>query len=157
MSESKQMKTFELAEKDKRILEVLLSNSRLSYRAIAKKTGLSTATVINHFQRLKSEGVIKGFTTKIDFEKIGYDTLVLIEIRISHGKLEDVEKKIADNQHVIGMFDVTGEFDAIILARFKDRRSLDYFVKKIQTYENLERTSTRLVFDVVKHEDTPTF
>lgn len=143
--------------KDKKILEVLLSNSRLSYRSLAKKTGLSTATVIKHLEKLEQDKVIKGFTTKIDYEKIGYDLLALIEIRIAHGKLFEVEQKIAKTPNVIGLFDVTGDFDALVLARFKNRMGLDFFIKKIQTYEFVERTSTRLVLNVIKQEDTPLF
>jgi DNA-binding Lrp family transcriptional regulator len=147
----------DIDDKDKKILEVLMENSRLSFRAIAKKTSLSTATVINRIKRLKDDDIIKGYTTKIDFEKIGYDLLAMIQVKISRGKFEQVENKIASNQHVIGMFDVTGDFDALILARFKSRKTLDYFIKRIMTYENIERTSTRLVLNVTKFENTPLF
>ena len=153
MEENEQMTD----SKDKKILEALLSNSRISYRSLAKKTGLSTATVIKHLGKLEQDKVIKGFTTRIDYEKIGYDVMALVEVRIAHGKLFDVEGKIAKSPNVIGLFDVTGDFDALILARFKNRRGLDFFIKKIQTYEFVERTSTRLVLNVIKQEDTPLF
>ena len=142
-----------LEEKDRKILNVLVDNSRLSLRQIAKKTGASVATVMHHIDKLEKEGVIKKYTSKIDYEKAGYDIEVIIEVRISKGKLKDVEKKIAAHQNVFAVYDVTGAFDAVVLARFKTRRQMDFFLKKLQTYEFLERTETKLILNAVKDEN----
>ena len=81
----------ELDDLDKNILSVLLDDSRLSYRQIAKKTGVSTATVMNRMKELEKE-IIKKHTVILDYEKLGYDVEVMIEIRIAKGKLIEVEK-----------------------------------------------------------------
>ena len=49
------------------------------------------------------------------------------------------------------MFDTTGDFDSVIIARFKSRRNLDYFLKKILTFDEIERTSTRIVLNTIKY------
>jgi DNA-binding Lrp family transcriptional regulator len=139
-------------ETDKRILNAVIENSRLSLRQIAKKLGVSVATVMHHLNKLENEKIIKKYTAYLDYEKIGYDVEVIIEIRISKGKLLDVEKKIAVHPNVFGIYDVTGAFDAVILARFKTRRHMDAFLKKIQTYEFVERTETKLVLQTIKEE-----
>lgn len=137
-------------ETDRSIINALIDNSRLSYRQIAKKTDVSTATVMNRVNALERERIIKRHTTIVDYEKIGYDVEVLIDIRIAKGKLMEVEKKIAIDPHVCGVYDTTGEFDAVILARFENRRKMDNFLKKIQTYDFVERTNTKLVLNTVK-------
>ena len=73
----------QLEQTDKKILNILLDNSRLSLRQIAKKTQVSVATVMNHIKKLEKEGIIKKYTTKLDYEKTGYDVEVMVEIRIS--------------------------------------------------------------------------
>jgi|SRR3989338_2787210 len=143
----------ELEETDRRILNVLTENSRLSLRQIAEKVKVSVATVMHHLDSLEKEGVIRSYTANIDYEKIGYDIEVIIEVRISKGRLLDVEKKIAVHPNVFAVYDVTGAFDAVILARFKTRRQMDNFLKKIQTYEFVERTETKLVLQTVKEEN----
>lgn len=145
----------ELNEKDKKIMNALIGNSRLSLRQIAKKTGISVATVMNHLNSLEKEAVIKKYTAKIDYEKIGYDVEVMIEIRISKGKLFDVEKKIAGNPNVFAVYDVTGLTDAIVLARFLNRRQMDVFLKKLQTYEFVDRIETKLILNTLKEESMP--
>ena len=143
--------TVKIDPKDEKILNVLIDNSRLSFRAIAKKTGLSTATVINHIQRLKKEGIILKYTTKLDYEKLGYDFLAIIELRISHGQFVHVEEKISKFTQVVSMFDTTGNFDSVVIARFKSRRNLDYFLKKILEFDEIERSSTRIVLNTIKY------
>ncbi|MBI1935976.1 Lrp/AsnC family transcriptional regulator [Candidatus Woesearchaeota archaeon] len=140
-------------ETNKKILNILVDNSRLSLRQIAKKADVSVATVMHHVKRLEEEKVIKGYTAKLDYEKLGFDVEVLIEIRISKGKLFEVEKKIATHPNVFAIYDVTGTFDAVILARFPTRRLMDNFLKKIQTYEFVERTETKLILSTIKEEN----
>ena len=48
---------------------------------------------------------------------------------------------------------MTGDFDAAILARFKNRRQMDSFLKKIQTYDFVERTNTRLILNAIKEKN----
>ena len=137
---------------DKKILNVLRENSRLSLRQIAEKVKVSVATVMHRLHRLEKESILKKYTAKIDYEKVGYDVEVMIEIRISKGRLLDVEKKIAVHPNVFAVYDVTGAFDAVILARFRNRRQMDNFLKKIQTYEFVERTETKLILKTIKEE-----
>ena len=142
-----------LEEKDRKILNILVDNSRLSLRQIAKKAGASVATVMHHIKKLEKDGIIKKYTSKIDYEKAGYDVEVIIEIRISKGKLFEVERKIASNPNVFAVYDTTGAMDAVVLARFQTRRHMDNFLKKLQTYEFVERTETKLILNAVKEEN----
>ena len=142
----------EIDEKDRCIVNVLLSNSRLSYRQIAKKVGLSVVTVLNRIKKLEKEEIIKRYSTIIDYEKLGYDVSVIIQIRISKGKLFDVEQKIATHPNVSIVYDHTGDFDATIIAKFKSRKFMDVFLKKIQTYDFVERTETKLILNTLKEE-----
>ncbi len=139
-------------ETDTSIMNILLDNSRLSYRQIAKKAGVSVATVMHRIKRLESRGIIRKYTAKLDYDKIGYDIVAIIDIKISKGKLAMMEKRIASHENVIACYDITGEFDAQITTRFRSRKGLDSFLKKIQTYEFVERTRTNLVLNVIKEE-----
>ncbi|MBW2984660.1 Lrp/AsnC family transcriptional regulator [Candidatus Woesearchaeota archaeon] len=141
-----------LDDLDKNILSVLLDDSRLSYRQIAKKTGVSVATIMNRVNSLSKEGIIKKYTALLDYEKLGYDVEVMIEVRIAKGKLIEVEKQIATNPSVFAVYDMTGDFDAVILARFPNRRKMDSFLKKIQTLDFVERTNTRIILNIIKEK-----
>lgn len=145
-----------LDETDKKIIDALMDNSRLSYRMIAKKLNLSAATIMNRVRGLESEKLIKGYTVRIDYEKAGYDIDVFIEVKIAKGNLFEVEKKIAKYPNVSAVYDITGDFDAVILARFPNRRKMDNFLKKLQTFEYIERTNTKLILNIIKEEQIGT-
>lgn len=137
---------------DKEIINNLMLDSRLSYRKLASILNVSVATIMHHVNKLEKEKIIKKYTAKVDYEKLGYDIEVLVEVRIAKGKLFLVEKKIAANPNVFSVYDITGAFDAVILARFQNRRKMDNFLKKIQTYDFVERTNTRLILNMIKEK-----
>jgi len=141
-----------LDELDKEIINSLLIDSRQSYRKLAKKLKVSVATIMHRVNKLEKEDIIKKYTAKINYEKLGYDIEVLIDIKISKGKLFLVEKKIASNPNVFAVYDTTGADDAVILARFPNRRKMDNFLKKIQTYDFVERTHTKLILNTIKED-----
>jgi len=143
----------ELDNVDKDILNELMVDSRHSYRDLAKKAKVSVATAMNRAKKLEKEKIIKRYTTIIDYDKIGYDLEVMIEVRISKGKLFNVEKEIASHPNVFAVYDITGDFDATIFARFKNRRQMDNFLKKIQTYDFVERTNTRIILNTIKEKE----
>ena len=135
---------------DQKILNVLIDNSRLSYRQIAKELKTSVATVISHVRKLEEQKIIQRYTADVDYYGIGYDIKVIIQLRISKGKLFEVERKIAKSPAVFAVYDVTGDFDAIVMARFKSRQSLDKFLKTIQKYDFVERTHTSFILNTMK-------
>jgi len=137
-------------DKDIKILNILLENSKLSFRKIAEKTRLSSVTILKRIKNLEKNMIIKSYTTEVDYEKLGYEITAIIRMRISKGKLFDMEKKIATDYHVFAVYDITGDFDSLVLARFKNRKSLDNFLKKIQTYDFIERTETSVVLNTIK-------
>lgn len=137
---------------DKKILNLLLKNAKLSYRQIAKKIAVSAATIMYRVKRLEQQGVIQRYTAQLDYERLGYDLAAAIEVRILRGKLFEVERLLARDHRVQAVYDVTGAFDALVIGKFKNRRDLDRFVKKVQTYEFIERTETKLVLNTIKEE-----
>ncbi|MEK6845194.1 MAG: Lrp/AsnC family transcriptional regulator [Nanoarchaeota archaeon] len=139
--------------KDQKLINLLLENSRLSFRELARKAGISVVTVINRVRELEKEGIIKSYTAELDYEKLGYDVLAMILLRISKGKLFEVEKKVAIHPNVFAVYDVTGHFDCLIIAKFNSRKALDIFLKKIQAYDFVERTETSLVLNTIKEKN----
>ena len=110
---------FALDDIDKRVLGELLINSKRSYRELAKAIGVSAATVINHVQRLESAGVIQDYSVRLDHERLGYELTVVTEIIVSKGKLLETDAEIAKIPNVCAVYDITGQTDAMVVAKFK--------------------------------------
>lgn len=145
-------KVFALDDKDRSVLKELLVNSNRSYRELARAIGVSTATVINHIQRLESAGVITDYSIRLDHERLGYELTVITEIIVSKGKLLEVQKNIAKLPHVCGVYDITGETDSMVIAKFRSRGDLSEFTKALLSMEFVERTNTHVVLNTVKED-----
>jgi len=63
-----------------------------------------------------------------------------------------VQEKIAEDPHVFAIYDVTGEWDSIVIANFEGREDLNKFIKTILAQKYVDRTVTHIVLNVVKDE-----
>ena len=88
----------------------------------------------------------------INRENIGYDLTAAINIKLAHGKLLEVQQKIAKDNHVSGVYDITGDWDSLIIAHFKDRKDLNRFIKRVLSMDYVEGSNTQLVLNIVKDE-----
>ena len=138
--------------KDSELLKYLSKNGKASQRELAEVTGLALGTVSNHLKVLEKNKIIKGYSANIDPEKVGFTLSATIHLRITKGKIMDVQASIAKHPRVYIVYDLTGEWDSLVLARFKDREEMDEFIKTTLSQKNIERTSTSLVLNNVKEE-----
>jgi len=142
----------DLKPKDIELLRCLNQNGKASQRELAASTGAALGTVNSHIKNLEKEKIIKGYYAEVNPEKVGFNLTAIINLRITKGKIMDVQSSIAKHPRVFAVYDITGEWDSLILARFKDRQEMDSFIKTTLSQNNIERTSTSLVLNNVKEE-----
>ncbi|MGQ9471468.1 MAG: Lrp/AsnC family transcriptional regulator [Candidatus Aminicenantales bacterium] len=139
-------------EIDRRILQVLNKNARQSFREVAKEVGLSVTAVIHKIKKLEAAGAIKGYIPVLDPESFGYNLTAVIALRISKGKLLETQRLIAREPQVMAVYDITGEWDSLVIGHFRTRDDLNNFIKKVLSLRYVDRTVTHLVLNVVKDE-----
>ena len=139
---------------DRTILNILQENSRLSFRKIASRAGISVATVINRVNRLQKEGVIRNYSVKIDYEKLDYDVEALVEIKISRSKGNpyDADPFILNHPNVHSIYNVSGNVDHILLVKFQNRRQLNEFLRKINSLPSIDSSQTRFILKNFKED-----
>ncbi len=137
---------------DEKILKNLLVDARLSARQLSLKLGLSTVTVLSRIKKLEKEKIIKGYTAILNHEKLGYDLTAVIEIIAKKDKLVQVEDKLSGIENVCAVYDVTGNTDTMIIAKFKGREDLSKFIKNLSAISNVESTITHVVLNTVKED-----
>ena len=141
-----------LDELDLKILALLLTDGRLSFRQMAHEFHTSTSTVSSRVARLEKAGTVRGYTAKVNFEALGYDLTAVTEIVVSKGKLAQTEAEIAKLPGVCAVYDVTGEKDGIIVAKFRKRAELSGFAKGLLSMPHVEHADTHVVLATVKED-----
>ncbi len=144
--------TSTLDQLDRAILEELNVDARRSHREIAHRLRVSPTTVSARVARLEEEEVIQGYIPVLNDEQLGWDLWAAIGIRISKGRLREVEERLARDPHAYLIYDVTGDHDALVVGRFRDRRDLDRFVKHALQDPHIERSNTQVVLNRVKED-----
>ena len=126
-----------LDDLDVRILRLLNADARKSFREIAKAVDASLSTVSNRVRKLEEEGIITGYAPILAESRLGYDVLSVVGVK---------------DDRVTHVYDVTGEWDSIVVVRLKNTRELDAFIKRLGSMEYVENTYTQVVLNVVKEE-----
>lgn len=135
---------------DLQILRALELDSRVSLRKLAQRVNLTPNVLRNRLDALEQRGIILGYVPIVDSAKMGYLLTAIIMIQIEGGHIRDVENEIAKENNVLSVYDITGEYDAVIFAKFRDNPSLNAFLKKLLTERFIKRTTTLVAFNAVK-------
>ena len=85
-------------------------------------------------------------------ESFDVKLIAVIALRISQGKLLETQEKIAEDDRVMAVYDITGEWDSLVIGYFKGRDDLNNFIKSLLSFKNLDRSVTHIVLNVVKEE-----
>lgn len=137
---------------DEKILKNLLVDARLSARQLSLKLGMSTVTVLSRIKKLEKEKIINGYASLLNHEKLGYDLTAVIEIIAKKDKIIQVEDDLSKMENVCAVYDVTGNTDTLLIAKFKGRKELSKFVKNLSSIPNVENTITHVVLNTVKED-----
>lgn len=135
---------------DRAIVEALCQDARLSQRQLAQIVGVAQGTITNRLRKLEDEGTIQGYAPILSAESVGWSMTVMAGLCIEKGKIMDVQKHISADSRVFSVYDVTGDWDSMVLARVKDREDLDNLTKTVFTLDGITRSYTHVVLNTVK-------
>ena len=144
--------TMMIDELDKNILNALNKNARMSFRQVAKKLRLSPSTLHNRVKRLENSGVLKGYIPLIDTESVGYSSMAIISLRVKQESDVEIQETLSKFPQIGAIYEITGEWDLILICYFKGQKDLTNFIKKELSIPMIERAITHLVLNVVKEE-----
>ena len=139
-----------LASTDRSIIRALCEDARLSQRQLAQIVGVAQGTIANRIRKLEEEGAIQGYAPILGAEEIGWGMTVMAGLCIEKGMMMDVQRQISADQRVFSVYDVTGDWDSMVLARVKDREDLDDLTKSVFTLKGISRSYTHVVLNTVK-------
>ena len=75
---------------------------------------------------------------------------VVVGIRIEKGRLLEIQGRIAEDPRVISVYDVTGDYDSMVIALAQDREDLNDLTKTVLSIDGIERSHTHMVLNTVK-------
>ncbi|CAN7729660.1 Lrp/AsnC family transcriptional regulator [Mesorhizobium caraganae] len=131
-----------LDDLDRKLLDILVKDSRTSLKELAQQVGLSSPSVSERLRRLEERGVIRAFTVEIDPEALGYPLQAIVRIRPLPGKLHIVQQLIEEIPEFGECDKVTG--DDCFVARLYVR-SMSELDKLLDRIADKAETSTAII------------
>jgi Lrp/AsnC family leucine-responsive transcriptional regulator len=125
-------------ELDKKILDLLSGNSRLSTREIAKLVDSSPPTVSRRIRKLEDSGVIRGYVSIIEDEELGYDCRALLLIKVNgKSKLDKIVIEMRENDKICTLYSTVGNYDIISTATCQTLESLSNFIGDLREIDGV--------------------
>lgn len=140
-----------LDEIDRNILRVLQRDARTSYREIKGRLGISIGTIHNRISKLKKEGIIEGYTLRLNNVKLGYKLTFLIRINVDGKHTEDILEDIKNIPEVCSVFHTTGEQSAALICRFRESEDVHSFIRELNEKEYITRTNSNMILKEYKN------
>ena len=141
----------ELDSLDRKLLNLLSQNSRITNAELAAACGIAPSTCLGRVKSLINSGVISGFTTKLDRKLIGLNNQVLISVTLKAGArshLAEFMEQMSQHPDVIQVFFLGGQEDFIVHLGAKSSDQVREFVlENLSNNPAVAATRTNMVFD----------
>ncbi len=118
---------------DLAILKVLQGDARASLLDISKRVGLSATPCWNRIRKMEADGVIQGYTARIDPAAIGFTETVIVQVTLeSHTDetLYDFGRTLEQIPEVLEAYLVSGDYDYYIRIAVKDTRDYERLLRE---------------------------
>jgi DNA-binding Lrp family transcriptional regulator len=141
---------------DQRIIALLVADARTSYADIGLKVSLSAPAVKRRVDRLRSRGVIKGFTAVVEPAAVGWTTEAFVELFCT-GRTTPAQITVAVRRHpeVVGAYTVSGEADALVHLRAADIGHLEQALERLRAEPFVTSTRSMVVLSRLVETTAP--
>jgi DNA-binding Lrp family transcriptional regulator len=138
--------TLQIDAVDQRIIALLVADARASYADIGSRVSLSAPAVKRRVDRLRSAGVIRGFTAVVDPAAVGWTTEAFVELFCA-GRTTPAQIGVAARRHpeVVGAYTVSGEADALVHLRAADIAHLEEALERLRAESFVTSTRSTIV------------
>jgi Lrp/AsnC family leucine-responsive transcriptional regulator len=138
------------------ILGILATNGRASFAAIGEQVGLSPHGAADRVRRLERDGVITGYSARIDPAGVGRSLDAFIDVRLlPTTDSEEFEQRVARLDSVREVAFLTGRFDFQLRVACRDADDLNDTVRAIRREAGAAGTETRIVLRSTSFDRAP--
>tara|TARA_B100000579_G_scaffold412836_1_gene404895 strand:+ start:1291 stop:1755 length:465 start_codon:yes stop_codon:yes gene_type:complete len=139
---------------DKRILEILQKNAKITNAKLSKQIGLSPAPTLERVRKLESRGIISGYHAKLNMSKVGLgvSTFVMVSLK-GHNKknLQSFLDKIKDVENIVECHHITGSGDFILRIVAEDIESYqELMLDKVSEIEVTDSLQSMVILSTFK-------
>ncbi|RLM90856.1 Lrp/AsnC family transcriptional regulator [Halobellus sp. Atlit-38R] len=134
---------------DAKLINALLGDGRASLRSLAEELDVSVTTVSNHLRDLEDQGVIEGYTPRVNYDALGYDVTAIIQLKVEGSALPEITERLRGHKQMTTVYEVTGDYDVIAVGKFEDTDGMNAQIKELLTDADIRESNTSVVLNAV--------
>ncbi|WP_153554784.1 HTH-type transcriptional regulator Lrp [Halomicrobium sp. LC1Hm] len=138
---------------DRKLVNELLGDGRASLRSLAEDLDVSVTTVSNHLSELEDQGIIQGYTPKVDYDELGYDVTAIVQLKVEGSSLPEVTESLREHKQMISVYEVTGDYDIIAVGKFSDTDGMNAQIKELLTDPEIKESNTSVVLNAASEHE----
>ncbi|WP_254272929.1 HTH-type transcriptional regulator Lrp [Haloarcula marina] len=138
---------------DRKLVNALLGDGRASLRSLGEDLDVSVTTVSNHLSALEDDGIINGYTPKVDYDALGYDVTAIIQLKVEGSSLPDVTEDLKQHKQMMSVYEVTGDYDIIAVGKFTDTDGMNAQIKQLLTDPEIKESNTSVVLNTASEHE----
>ena len=140
---------------DKKILNILQQNGRITNARLAQEVSLSPPAVLERVRRLESSGIIEKYVAILDRDLAGFGLQTIVMVCLSHhqiSSLQNVKERLTQMDEVLECHQLTGEVDFLLKVAVKDMHSYTDFVNnKLSGIPGIQNVKTSFILETLKN------
>lgn len=152
------MNPVKLDDLDKRILEVLQDEGRISNKDLAERINLTTTPTLERVRRLEREGVIAGYGAHLNKEAINKGFSAFVTVTLSAHRLnllDEFKDAVRAIPEILSCYNTTGEGDFLLYVISDDVKGYEQLMRtKITTLPDVQRIHTSIVLGTIKEQSS---
>jgi Lrp/AsnC family leucine-responsive transcriptional regulator len=145
-------------EIDRKLLDMLQKNARISNAEMAEGVGLTVSSVHERVKKLERKGIIKGYVAVLDPEKLGKPLLAFLRLTVSsHESAQTSIRALCDSEpDILECHNVAGEDCFILKVRAEGPRQLERLLSSVRGSAETSRSITNIVLSSYKESSLVT-
>ena len=137
--------------KEKELINLLKDNSRQTVSELAKKLGISRATVQHGIEKLENNGIIQGYTLRLNANFHQQQISAYIMISIVSQQTSEIVRKLQKVPQLDMLCTISGQYDLMAKVTEETTQTLDMVIDKIAALEGVKQTLSHIVLSQKKN------
>lgn len=139
---------------DRQIVAALFRDGRADVPSVAEATDAVATTVQKRLRALEDDGVIAGYTARVDYDRLGYETAI-VRLAVDLDAIDDVTARLRERPEFVTVYQMSGPYTVFAVGKFEDDAALAAQLHDLHDDPDVRTVDTCSVRSVVREDDPP--
>ncbi|MEF8777343.1 MAG: winged helix-turn-helix transcriptional regulator [Natronomonas sp.] len=139
---------------DEQLIAALCRDGRADVRDIAATTDAVPTTIQKHLRELEENGVIRGYTARVDYSHFGYET-VIFRLGVELDAVDDVTERLRDRKQFVTVYQMSDTDTVFAVGKFGTEAAVAACLRELHDDSDIRRVDTNTVVSVRQENGCP--